>query len=245
MELTNEEIRKIQLKVLVLIKEVERICAKHKLAYSIAYGSVLGAVRHKGFIPWDTDMDIIIPVTEVENFRKIFEQELPKNMRIIKWEQEKGYHPCFDRVVFKNLPHEIYHIDVYPLCGLPSNVDKRKYFIKECYYKYHILSCRIKNPSFSKEKNIWKIKLIKKMLFMFSEKRIKEIYYELQHRYKYENSNDVYTITSIYRMRDYTNKDNLLDVTKVLFEDVELPIPKKYHEYLSSIYGDYMIPKKY
>lgn len=245
MEKTDEEIRKIQLKVLGLIKEVDRICMKYSIIYSIAYGSVLGAVRHKGFIPWDTDMDIIIPVTDVERFRNMFDQELPDNMKIIKWNQEKGYHPCFDRVVYRDLPHEIYHVDVYPLCGLPADLKKRKYFIRECYYKYHILSCRVKNPAFSREKNVWKVKLIKKALFILSEERIKKIYYELQHRYDYEKSEDVYTITSIYRMHDYTDKKTLCDTVRVPFEYVELPIPRKNHEYLSSIYGDYMTPKKY
>lgn len=245
MDKTDGEIREIQLKVLALIKEVDRICTKHNIVYSIAYGSVLGAIRHKGFIPWDTDMDIIISILDVNRFREVFDWELPENMRIIKWDQEQGYHPCFDRVVYKNLPHEQYHIDVYQLCGLPTDLNKRKRFINECYYKYHILCCRVKDPAFSRAKNVWKMKLIKKLLFMLSEKRINTIYYELQHRYNYESSDDVYTITSNYRMRDYTNKKALRDVVRVLFEDTELPVPRNYHEYLVHIYGDYMTPKKY
>lgn len=245
MENNNLTIKEQQQYVLKLIKEVDKICIKNNIQYSIAYGSVLGAVRHKGFIPWDSDMDIIIPVTAKADFRKAFEKELPEDMCIYKWGIEENYHPCFDRIAFKDIPHELVHIDVYELCGVPADLKKRKRFIDECYYTYHILSCKFKDVRFSRPRNRWKVRLIKCVLSIVPKSFVLKRYRSICSRYNYDNSDNVFCVTSIYRMNDYMVKKDLLDTIRVPFENIELPIPKKHHEYLSHIYGDYMTPKRY
>ncbi len=242
--LIESQLKKIQTKVLELIKEVDRICNKYKIIYSLAYGSALGAVRHHGFIPWDSDMDIIIAIEDVPFFRECFEKELPENMYLYEWEKEKNYHPCFDRVAFKNLPHEMYHVDVYQLIGLPDKDSEKKKFIIKCYYAYHILSCKFKNTDFSLDRNVWKIKLMKVALTVIPSQYIKDTYIRLQNKYPYKDAKNVYTIASIYRMHDYTNKEDLFTLTRVEFEGIKLPIPKKYDKYLTNIYGDYMTPRR-
>ena len=243
----NEELsmKERQELVLQLVKEVDRICRKYCLKYSLGYGSVLGAVRHHGFIPWDSDMDIYIPIVEEEKFREAFRIELPENMHLYEWDKEEKYHPCFDRVAFKTIPHELVHVDVYRMCGAPDNLKERKRFIKECYYSYHILSCKEKNIQFSRKRNKWKISLLKLFLLAVPEKSIKKQYRNLQMRYDYYECKNVFTITSIYQMNDYMVKEDLFDTIRMEFEGCDLPIPRKYDEYLTSIYGDYMTPRQY
>lgn len=240
--MTIEEQQKL---VLRLIKEVDKICIKHDLRYTLGFGSVLGAVRHKGFIPWDSDMDIIIPVTSEDSFRKAFDADLPEDMCIHKWGIEDNYHPCFDRIAFKDIPHELVHVDVYESCGVPDDLKKRKRFINECYYTYHILACKIKDPKYSRPRNRWKVRAIKLALSLVPKSFVINRYRSIQSRYDYDTHDNVFCITSIYRMHDYMIKKDLLDTVRVPFEDIKLPIPRKSHEYLSHLYGDYMTPRRY
>ena len=60
--------RDLQLKILDMVKEIDAICKKHKINYYLAYGSVLGAIRHKGFIPWDDDFDIMLKYDDYKKF---------------------------------------------------------------------------------------------------------------------------------------------------------------------------------
>lgn len=74
--MTNEELRRVQLTQLEIAKEIKRICDKYQLKYIIDFGSLLGAVRHKGFIPWDDDMDMSMPRADYEKFLDVAQKEL-------------------------------------------------------------------------------------------------------------------------------------------------------------------------
>lgn len=67
--LSREEYRQIQINIL---SEVAKICEEHKLSYYLGYGTMLGAIRHKGFIPWDDDIDLLFPYDELEKLMEIF-----------------------------------------------------------------------------------------------------------------------------------------------------------------------------
>lgn len=73
-------LRKMQLRLLDMLVEIDKICRKHDIKYWLDFGSLLGAVRHKGFIPWDDDLDIAMPKDDFEKFCKIAPLELPKHL---------------------------------------------------------------------------------------------------------------------------------------------------------------------
>ena len=239
MDTNNTEIQQYLLRMMI---QIDRICQENNIKYTLAYGSVLGAVRHQGFIPWDTDMDIMIPLPDVEIFRNACKNGLPNDMELLEWDKQKKYSPCFDRVVIKDIPHEEFHVDVYPLCGLPDDPAKKERFMTNCYRTYKLFHCKNKNTKFSMKGNVLKIKLLKIPLAIVPNSLIKVIYNRLRLKYDYKKAVEVYNIASPYKCRDYTIKADLFDVVTVPFENIFLPVPRNYHNYLTHIYGDYMTP---
>ena len=84
--------REVQLCELEILKQYIKFCEKHKLTYFIYAGSLLGAIRHKGFIPWDDDIDVIMPRPDYEKFRALINEgkTIAPNLKVVIPEDE----PC-------------------------------------------------------------------------------------------------------------------------------------------------------
>ncbi len=239
------DINDLQVKVRALLRAVDKICSEYNLTYTLGYGSVLGAVRHKGFIPWDSDIDILIPYPEMKAFREAMEEGLPDNMELLQWDKTSNYHPCFDRVIYKGINHAEIHIDVFPLCGLPDNSEEKVKFIRKCQRTYKFFHCKYQDVRYSHKNKVVLICLIKALLQLYPDSLIRKKYKEFQMKYDYNNAKEVYSISSCYDVRDFTVKEDIFDTIRVPFDDMEVPIPRNYDRYLTHLYGDYMTPKKY
>ena len=75
---------------LKLLKEIDRICRKYKIKYALDSGTLLGAVRHKGFIPWDDDVDVVFTRANYEMFAKVARRELPEGMSLVEPDEYHG-----------------------------------------------------------------------------------------------------------------------------------------------------------
>lgn len=93
----GSDLRKLQLRMLNILEVVDSICRKHKLTYWISGGTLLGAVRHGGFIPWDDDIDIELLLPDYNKLLKILEKELPENL-YLQTPREKGYRLLLSKV---------------------------------------------------------------------------------------------------------------------------------------------------
>jgi len=120
-------LRQAQLVMLRILKVVDFICRKHRISYWMCFGTLLGAVRHKGFIPWDDDLDIAMMREDYEHFIRVAKEELPKDMFLQTRENEKEYDylpvPCkirdtksltFSPYLNKQKYHKGIAIDVFP-----------------------------------------------------------------------------------------------------------------------------------
>lgn len=126
--------KKVWAAQLEVLRIIDDICTRHKLRYYADWGTLLGAVRHKGFVPWDDDMDITMPRKDLEKFLKIAAKELPEGFQIANaytrsdfdsliMRVVNGYNVCFDRdflIQFHGCPYVV-GLDIFPLDNVPSN----------------------------------------------------------------------------------------------------------------------------
>ena len=99
------DLTKVHQANLSILKEIDRICRKYKLTYVLDSGTLLGAVRHRGFIPWDDDADIAMTRGNAEAFLKIAPRELPKEMELVlpgQFHHGEGFYDFTPRVIYKN-----------------------------------------------------------------------------------------------------------------------------------------------
>ena len=247
-------LKTIHEKDLILFKEFLKICKKNKLEYYAIGGTFLGAIRHKGFIPWDDDMDIAMPREDFNKFVEIANKELPKNIKLITFENDKDYRYYIPRLIDLNAKinevnskkEENIFIDIFPIDGTPNNSILRK-----VYYFRVLLNRMLISYYYSDEINSnRKRKLYEKVLIVIGKilptkllinpkKRLKKIDKLLRNN-NYNNSKYVGTIMGAYRTREIVPKHYFGKPTKYDFEGLKIYGPEKYDEYLHHMYGDYM-----
>lgn len=226
------EIREMQLEIVSMMKEVDALFTEHNIKYTLLGGSVLGSIRHNGFIPWDDDMDIGV-------LRKDFdqaEQLLSKNKKYVYETAEKhiipdapiGHlHLVNEKYAIENSPT----IDLFALDRVPSEKRARKR-LRLIANLHHLSVLRLPPRNRGKIQRI----IIKIILFMTPKKVWSFIQRKtLEYIVKLNNKNftDIGNIFGAWTEREYFNSSIYLETVKSSFEDLKLPIPKQYDFYLS------------
>lgn len=142
--LTQEQLRKLQLTELELLVEFDRICRKNNIVYILGYGTMLGAVRHKGFIPWDDDVDVFLMRDEYERFCDACEKDLDKEKFFLQnWETDKNFNSGYAKLRRNNTHyvrvgqekmkyHNGIYIDIMVFDKIIDNEKERNKFKRRC-----------------------------------------------------------------------------------------------------------------
>ena len=235
-----------QKKLYNLLEKTVDIFEKEHIWYSMAYGSVLGIVREKGFIPWDTDIDIFVSVDDIEKVREAIRKYCSefKLQLISKDEDTTSTH---DKITFVGENHSKCHIDVYPLIGVPSSNPQKKRFVKRCYVLNKIFSCKYEDVTTVRKKS-------KKVLFVLLqsfEKLIPDAWFRnaikrIETKYPIAEAEYICIFANDGKESEAMKREVYLETEKYPFYELYVPIPKNYDSYLKNLYGDdYMIPKQY
>lgn len=252
------ELQQIDLEILSLVIE---ICERHKLRYYALGGTLLGAVRHKGFIPWDDDVDIAMPRPDYDTFLDVCQKELPdryvvQNYRTIPDDPAPTYMSRIGRKgtsvtygvasVAKEMP---IWIDIFPLDAMPS-----KKFLR-VVHKYRLLYQRLKfqfssyefNANIHKqrpfhEKALMRFREITKIGSNWDSAEILAKTEIIARRYSYDKEDYFVNLFGAYKFKEMFPKSWFKDGVELPFENIKLICPVEYDKVLTQMYGDYMTP---
>ena len=238
-----EKQKEIQLEIL---KEIKNFCNNNNLRYFLSGGTLLGAIRHKGYIPWDDDIDIMMPREDYDKLLANFNEKCNDQLKVLSFINTDGYYYPFAKVVniktvliednYREIKDLGIYVDIFPIDYLPDNEKETKKIMQ----KYKKLNKLIGIYSVDVDKMTTnKLKLIiKKLILLLIEKgnNYKKILKKIDNiASEYKNTEKVACISGRYFESSYIEKSILVD-----FENEQYTIPVGYEEYLTKHYGDYM-----
>lgn len=246
-EIPDEEVRKIELDI---FSKIVSICEKYELRYIIDYGTLLGAVRHSGFIPWDDDIDISMPRPDYETFQKVCPTEMAS---LPQYEMRTGMIgniaiPYIQvvhtgTVTEKKGRREKYAqsvwVDVFPVDGAGHTKEE----LEKNYNEYweNITETRKLFGRYKPYLN--PIKQIRQFYDHYI--RVHQLgklvarAEDCMKRYDYDECEDIFCLATIYGTKEKNSKEYYEDRIDMEFEGIHCKVPRAYDRKLRDMYGDY------
>ncbi len=258
--LTEEERKKVQDYEIVILEQFDKLCKAHNLKYTVAAGTMIGAVRHKGFIPWDDDIDVYMLRKDFNKLRRIAPKELPNNMFYQSHHTDPDYYYLFDKIrlngtIFKetflsnhNINHGVF-IDIFPVDAISDNTFKSnwQYF----RYRFYRLGLMAKYVNLEARKGKKK-KVVKILQKIYSRADLNKLYDKCEHI-----ANESITLegtTKFVRNLNSLGSDGKKETYSTTsfknfhptkFEEDHFQISDNFDEMLTKLYGDYLkLPPK-
>lgn len=242
---------------LIIAKEVKRLCEENGIKYFIIAGTLLGAVRHKGFIPWDDDMDIGMLREDYGRFLEAAKKDLGEQFFLQTTETDKAYGLNFAKVMLKNTAvceetasnnaAKGIFIDIFPFDAVPESAENEAKHKRKTYFLRRLLLAKQNYKVCGQKDYIKKLvyTCLKVISAFFSREKLCEKLDRECERYNDRNKTPekIVNIGGAYGYDKETIRREWVDSTVELpFEDFTVAAPAGYKEYLEYFYGDYMTP---
>lgn len=235
-----EKFQVYQKKAWETLIEFARVCDKNAISYQLAYGSLLGAIRDGGQIPWDYDIDVFIPYEERGQLIEALNRDLKSEFMYYCPEIDKNCRHFIMRVAPKGFNTDSLHVDVFYMTGVAEEEEERKNQIAEIkrlallrYYKLEDLSSIVKYSP----KALPRVLLNKIKAKRYSLDDISYTYNEICMKYKSKESD--YCVSADQFSDWYIFPKSIWNTTTISVSEVEFRIPADYQSILEMLYGDY------
>lgn len=239
------DIRPLQLRMLKILLAFDQMCREQGLRYCIMAGTMIGAVRHKGFIPWDDDMDVGMPRPDYEKFIAHCREWLPAPYEFVCGENDPRYPLPFGKIQDAGTTLiERYHlsylggiyVDVFPLDGVPSSsLARRWHYARYQFYKQALYLVHRDPYKHGHGPRSWIPLLTRKL---FTMEGLQRSIRKLLNKYDYEKC----TLAADYTdgLRGVMSKEINGVYAPYEFEGETVQGIRRYDDYLTQMYGDYM-----
>lgn len=252
--MTQEEIGKIGLLQLEIMDEVHRICEKCGITYYIIAGTLLGAVRHKGFIPWDLDIDVAMLREDYDRFKTACQTELDKGYTYFDYNSFRNYmrpHALISRNDTKiHIKHDLVnpklmdlgvYLDIFPLDMAPDDEKLRNKQAKALKCIRKLKDYRLPYSYSNKTWKRYAHYVVSGLLSWIPTTAINRRQQEIMQKYRSQQTKCVCSMASRYSYEKQCMPREIYGTPVLLkFEDRMYYAPEQYEEYLTRIYGDYM-----
>lgn len=238
--------RHLQMVILSIARDIDTLCRKNNIQYYLIGGSAIGAIRHKGFIPWDDDLDIIMDAANYEKFITVCRTQLDNDKYYFQ-EGIKDWPLPFSKLKLKgthlkefegigNSETDGIYVDIFKMDNVSNNriIARWQYLCGKLYLAYQLSVRTYKSASLKK-------RILMALSFPLGSKYIRD--WVLKQTTKYNNSETDYYGFFFGRTRfnnAVVRKDLYGNPKYVPFEDTMLPVPEHYHKYLTHMFGNYM-----
>ena len=248
-EYDDDTLKHLQKLELMILKDIDKICEENNLQYTMFGGSLLGAVRHQGFIPWDDDIDILMPQKDYEKLLEILKTDLDEKYEVVNYENTQDYFFLFTKIMLKGTKFEEWwadqveftpriNIDIFALINTSNNKYKRFYHLKMSHIYDRLFTMAViklkvhPNPTRFIANTIHSIiKLLRIPPEFFKNRALK-----LFDKYKDDDciyaSDPTSTKVSTYRKKDF------FPSKRAKFEDTEVSIANNPDAILKLWFGD-------
>lgn len=260
MEIAPDTLLKLQHVQRKLLHDFKTTCEKHNLKYSIHAGTLLGAARHKGFIPWDDDVDVCMPREDYEKYIALNKAEFGTGNFLMNYHDEPRFVNIFARLCkrgtvaiqehWKNARFEqAIFIDVFPLDPLPDSIETVKEQTRKIEYIFKIKRVKVLSTVVSKQKN----RMVRNILYIFVKLFLYVVFLPIPMSYLSKRQEAISnTGLQSDNMASYAegvfetitgslyNMDDFIDQVELEFDGEMYKAPRRYKELLTLQYGDYM-----
>lgn len=249
--LDKEQLKQIQQLELAAMKEIDQICKKHQIKYSLSGGTLIGAIRHRGFIPWDDDIDVMMLREEYEKFKKVCKNELDSRFFYQDTETDPEYLYLFDKIRINDTifgetflaNHQIHrgvYIDIFPLDNISDNSAAREKQLKMFTFYRNGFQAKYLSLKARHGKKKLMAYLANLMYLSWPTKKLQDQATKWELAYQNKTTKQVRCFPSEFFRTEVYDRADLEEVIEWDFEDTRFYVPKNYDKLLRLLYGDYM-----
>lgn len=250
MELDQEQLKKLKEIQTDLLLHFIETCGKIGVRYYVTGGTLLGAVRHQGFIPWDDDIDVCMLREDYDKWTREAGQYLPDYIFLQTCETDKQFYKNFARlrnnrttfILSKDRELGIHHgvfIDIFPMDNYPESfLRKRLFHLKKLFYSANIISNTSRGLSVKNRIKYYVKRCAQSITRNTSHSAVmkrERLYRSIPITLSIANH------SGSYGKREIVPREWFVKSAKLVFEAIEVNAPANFDAYLSRIYGDYMI----